>query len=117
MTDQPLQPGTETVGWRTRILPGFEDEYTRIHARIPDAVATALRSAGVVDWRIWRDGRTLFHVIETTHGRDEMGRRMALLGPIDPEWDALIATMLDSSEEAGALLPLVWGMDAAGQFS
>jgi L-rhamnose mutarotase len=117
LTSQPHHAGTEIVGWRTRILPGFEAEYTRIHSRIPDAVATALRTAGVVEWRIWRDGCTLFHTIETTQGRDEMGRRMAALGPIDPAWDALIATMLDDSDNAGALLPLVWGMDLTDQFS
>ena len=110
-------PTTEIVGWRTRILPGFEEEYARVHSRIPDAVAAALRTAGVLEWRIWRDGRTLFHVIETTHGRNAMGARMAELGPIDPAWDELIATMLDASDDAGALLPLVWGMDAGEQFT
>jgi L-rhamnose mutarotase len=107
----------QTVGWRTRLLPGAEEAYTRVHSRLPEAVASALRSAGVVEWRIWRDGETLFHVIETTHGREEMARRMAELGPIDPEWDALISTLVDPSEESSALLPLVWGMDGATQFS
>jgi L-rhamnose mutarotase len=115
MHEQPIRH--EIVGWRTRLRPGAEDEYTRVHSRIPDAVASALRTAGVVQWRIWRDGTTLFHVIETTHGREEMGRRMAELGPIDPDWDALIATMLDPAEDAADLLPLVWGMDGATQFS
>jgi L-rhamnose mutarotase len=108
-------PTHEIVGWRTRLLPGAEDDYSRIHRRIPEPVAAALRDAGVVEWRIWRDGTTLFHTIETTHGRDEMGRRMAALGPIDPEWDARIAAMLDPEEGASALIPLVWGMDAESQ--
>lgn len=107
----------EIVGWRTRLLPGSEEAYMRTHSRIPDAVAEALRAAGVVDWRIWRDGLTLFHVIETRDGRDAMGERMAAIGPIDPDWDELIATMVDQAEDSGALLPLVWGMDDGGQFS
>lgn len=90
--------------------------YTRTHRRIPEPVAAALRAVGVVDWRIWRDGLTLFHVIETTDGQDAMGARMAEFGPIDPAWDALIATMLDASAEAQAAPELVWGMDGGAQF-
>ncbi|WP_431279568.1 L-rhamnose mutarotase [Leifsonia poae] len=116
-----LVPGkptrTEIVGWRTRLLPGAEELYSRVHSRLADPIASALRSAGVVQWRIWRDGQTLFHMIETTRGRDEMGRKMAALGPIDPDWDALIATLIDPSEDASALLPLVWGMDGTTQMS
>jgi L-rhamnose mutarotase len=107
----------EVVAWRTRLLPGSEQAYSQLHSRIPDAVADGLRSAGVVDWRIWRDGLTLFHVIQTRDGREAMGERMAALGPIDPEWDALIATMVDASEGSSALLPLVWGIDGESQFS
>jgi L-rhamnose mutarotase len=106
----------ETIGWRTRLLPGTEDEYARVHRRIPEPVAAALRSAGVVQWRIWRDGLTLFHVIETTDGMDEMGRRMSRLGPVDPDWDELIATMVDAAEGTQVALPLIWGMDGQAQF-
>jgi len=109
-------PAPQIVGYRTRLVPGAEEAYTRIHRRIPEAVAAALREAGVIQWRIWRDGSTLFHVIETTRGRDEMGRRMSSLGPIDPEWDALIATLVDGSAEASTVLSLVWGMDTTTQF-
>jgi L-rhamnose mutarotase len=108
-------PGPETIAWRTRLTPGSEEAYSRIHARVPDAIADALRQAGVIEWRIWRDGTTLLHVITTRDGRDAMGERMDALGPIDPTWDALIATMIDAAEESRALLPLVWGMDASGQ--
>jgi L-rhamnose mutarotase len=106
----------ETIGWRTRLRPGTEQEYTRVHRRIPEPVAAALRSAGVVQWRIWRDGLTLFHVIETTDGIDEMGRRMSAIGPVDPDWDELIATMVDAAEGTQAALPLIWGMDGQEQF-
>ena len=106
----------QTVGRRTRLLPGKEDEYTRVHRRLPEPVAAALRSAGVVQWRIWRDGLDLFHMIETTHGIEEMGRRMSLLGAVDPDWDDLIATMVDPAEGTQADLPLVWGMDEQRQF-
>jgi L-rhamnose mutarotase len=106
----------EIVGRRTRLRPGTEEAYTRVHRRIPEPVAAALRAAGVVRWQIWRDGLTLFHQIETVHGIEEMGRRMSLLGPVDPAWDELIATMVDSAEDSQAQLPLVWGMDEQQQF-
>lgn len=115
MPRAPLS-GPEIVGRRTRLLPGKEQEYDRVHARIPEPVAAALRTAGVVGWRIWRDGLTVFHVIETTHGLAEMGRRMSRIGPIDPAWDELIATLVDQAEESQADLPLVWGMDGRRQF-
>jgi L-rhamnose mutarotase len=107
----------ETIAWRTRLVPGAQESYSRIHSRIPEPIAAALRDAGVIEWRIWRDGLTLFHLITTTDGRDAMGRRMDALGPIDPQWDALIATMVDAVDGSSALLPLVWGMDAGHQFS
>ncbi|MFC1433956.1 L-rhamnose mutarotase [Streptacidiphilus sp. N1-3] len=113
----PLPVPHETVGRRTRLRPGTEEEYSHVHRRIPDPVAAALRSAGVVQWRIWRDGLSLFHLIETTHGIAEMGRRMSLLGAVDPDWDELIATLVDPAEETQADLPLVWGMDQQRQFS
>lgn len=95
---EPRPAPHQTIGWRTRLLPGAEEDYARIHRRIPEPVAAALRSAGVVQWRIWRDGLTLFHVIETTQGMQEMGRRMSRLGPVDPDWDELIAAMLDAAD-------------------
>ena len=107
----------EIAAWRTRLRPGQEEAYSRVHRNIPEAVATALRRSGVISWRIWRDGPTLFHVIETRDGRDAMGERMAALGPIDPEWDARIATMLDDREGSSVMPTLVWGMDESRQFT
>ena len=115
-TTGPQAVHHEIVGRRTRLRPGTEEAYTRVHRRIPEPVAAALRSAGVVRWRIWRDGLALFHMIETTHGMEEMGRRMSLLGAVDPDWDDLIATLVDPAEGTQADLPLVWGMDEQQQF-
>ena len=105
----------ELVGYRTRLTPGQLERYTETHSRIPERIAEALRGAGVIAWNIWADGETLFHTILTTHGRDAMGEAMAALGPLDPEWDALIATMVDDSPAASAVLPLVWHLDGSTQ--
>ncbi|MDN4614554.1 L-rhamnose mutarotase [Leifsonia sp. F6_8S_P_1B] len=99
---------THIDGYRTRLRPGQAERYRRVHARIPEPVAAALRASGLVSWRIWVDGETLFHAIETTDGRAEMLRRMAALGPIDPEWDALIGTLVNDAPDASRPLPLVW---------
>ncbi|HEX4443320.1 MAG TPA: L-rhamnose mutarotase [Galbitalea sp.] len=117
MSPQRKSDRHEIVAWRTRLRPGHEAKYSHTHRSIPEAVATALRSAGVISWRIWRDGLTLFHVIETRDGRDAMGQRMAALGPIDPEWDELIASMLDHGDGSSMMPTLVWGMDESGQFT
>ncbi|QKW17739.1 L-rhamnose mutarotase [Kitasatospora sp. NA04385] len=109
--------GTHVTGRRTRLRPGLEARYETVHARIPEPVFEALRACGVVSWRIWRDGRSLFHCIETERGYDAMVERIVALGPIDPEWDATIAALLEQDEEADALLPAVWTMDRTRQYA
>ncbi|MDO5661699.1 MAG: L-rhamnose mutarotase [Brachybacterium sp.] len=54
----------DTIALHTRIAEGCEQDYDREHRRIPDDLDTALRRAGVHSWRIWRDGRDLFHLVE-----------------------------------------------------
>ena len=104
------------TGRRTRLLPGREANYRVIHSRIPEAVALALRDAGVVSWRIWEDGLSLFHAIETREGYPAMVEKIESLGPIDTEWDAVIVSLLDSTSGNDVMLPLVWGMDSGTQW-
>jgi L-rhamnose mutarotase len=106
----------EVTGLRTRLLPGMAERYCRVHSQIPDAIADALRECGVVRWHIWRDGDVLFHTIETTDGLAAMEERMDAYGPIDPEWNALIDTLVDRSESATSILEPVWTMTRSGQF-
>lgn len=108
---------TTVTGRRTTLREGREDDYARIHAAIPARVEAALRACGVVSWRIWRDGRLLFHAVETTEGYDTMVGAITALGPIDADWDLLIASLLDSEPGADVILPSVWSMDATGQTS
>lgn len=84
-----------------------------MHARIPPALADALRTSGLVSWRIWIDGETLFHAIETRHGKDAMVAAMNARGPVDPAWDALIGTLVDDADGSARDLDLVWSLDAA----
>ena len=43
------------IALHTRLKPGREDDYDRIHAVIPQEFDAALRAAGVASWQIWRD--------------------------------------------------------------
>ena len=105
----------ETVveGYRTRLRAGAAEDYRRVHARIPARLHAALAECGMVNWRIWIDGDTLFHLIETRDGRERMIARMNARPPVDPEWDAVISTLVDDAPDSAACLALVW--EAAGQ--
>lgn len=105
----------EVIGYRTRLQPGSAAAYRAVHATIPEPVAAALRASGVVTWRIWLDGETVFHQIETRDGQDAMLARMAHLGTIDPEWDALIATLVNTDPSEQQVLVPVWTLHPDGQ--
>lgn len=95
-------------GFRTRLRPGAATEYRRVHATIPVPLAAALASCGLLSWRIWIDGDTLFHAIETRDGRAVMVERMSQLPPVDSTWDALIDALVDPSPESASALDAVW---------
>ena len=103
------------TGRRTVIRPGREAEYEAVHAAVPQAVLEGLRAAGVVRWTIWRDGRTLFHAIDTVAGYPALLVALHEIGPIDRAWDAVVADLLDQEPGSDVLLPAVWTMDGSGQ--
>ncbi|WP_062214457.1 L-rhamnose mutarotase [Streptomyces sp. NBRC 109706] len=102
----------QRVAVHTRLKPGREEEYDRVHATIPPELATRLRAAGVRSWRIWRSGRELFHEIEVT---DYRAMRHALADdPVNLAWQARMADLLEveddySGEDDG--LPMVWSLE------
>jgi L-rhamnose mutarotase len=53
----------EMIALYTRLKTGQEQSYERFHRVVPDDIAADLRARGVHDWRIWRRGRDLFHLI------------------------------------------------------
>jgi L-rhamnose mutarotase len=101
----------ETVALHTVLKPGKETDYDRIHATIPPELDAALRAAGVHQWRIWRDGRDLFHVVECD---DYQGMRAALRDhPANVPWQAQMDELLEVADDYSGRdsgLGLVWSL-------
>lgn len=99
----------EQIALHTRLKPGREADYDRIHATIPSELDAALREAGVHQWRIWRDGLDLFHLVEV---EDYQAMRRALREhPANVVWQERMAELLElpdsySGDDRG--LALVW---------
>lgn len=89
----------ERIALHTRIAAGHEEDYDREHARIPDALDTALRAAGVHSWRIWRDGRDIFHVLEVEDYRAM--RRTLAEDPANQAWQEHINRFLEVVDDYG----------------
>ncbi len=99
----------ETIALHTRLKPGAEQDYADAHAAIPAELVAALKEAGVGNWRIWRSGQDLFHLVEVA---DYQAMRRALADhPANVPWQARMAELLDvqddySGNDSG--IPLVW---------
>lgn len=99
----------ETIALHTQLKPGAEQDYAEAHAGIPAELVAALKDAGVRNWRIWRSGLDLFHVLDV---EDYQSMRHALAEhPANVPWQARMAEMLAveddySGDDSG--IPLVW---------
>lgn len=97
----------------TRLKAGAAEAYDELHARVPDDLAAALRDAGVRDWRIWRDGLDVFHLVDV----EDYVRMRALLRdhPANVAWQARVTPLQSlpddySGEDDG--LTSVWSLAA-----
>ena len=99
----------QRIALHTRLAPGKEDEYGKVHAVIPPDLDAALREAGVHSWRIWRDGRDLFHVVEV---EDYQQMRHFLRDhPANLPWQARMSELLEVEDDysgGDTGLHLVW---------
>ncbi|OQO89428.1 L-rhamnose mutarotase [Saccharomonospora piscinae] len=99
------------IALHTVLDHGREADYEAVHETIPADVAAALADNGVRDWRIWRDGRHLFHLIDVA---DYHAMRDALRDhPANVRWQATVAPLHAkaddySGEDDG--IPLVWSL-------
>lgn len=103
----------ETIALHTRLAPGKEADYDRIHAVIPPELDAALRAAGVLDWRIWRSGLDLFHVVDC---EDYAAMRAFLREhPANVPWQARMGELLDVPDDysgGDSGIPQVWQLPA-----
>lgn len=99
----------EVVALHTRLLSEAIEEYERLHAVIPAELDAALRDAGVRSWRIWRDGRDLFHVVEVEdyqRMRDQLRDH-----PANIEWQSRVVPLHEIPDDYSGTdggLSLVW---------
>ncbi|WP_284755769.1 L-rhamnose mutarotase [Arthrobacter sp. efr-133-R2A-120] len=102
----------ETIALHTRLKPGAEQDYADAHAGIPAELVAALKEAGVGNWRIWRSGQDLFHLVEVA---DYRAMRRALADhPANVPWQARMAELLEvqddySGNDSG--IELVWELE------
>ncbi len=99
------------IALHTVLKPGEEGAYDAVHVAIPDPVARTLRAAGVRDWRIWRDGRHVFHLVEVEV--EDYARLRAALRD-DPDsiaWQNTLGPLLDQPDPCPGVdsgLALLW---------
>jgi L-rhamnose mutarotase len=110
MTDrEPSKGAMPRIALHTRLKPDCEREYEQIHAVIPDELDAALRQAGVTSWRIWRDGRDLFHIVECADYRAM--REHLREHPANVAWQARMGELLEVGDDYSGTdggLSLVW---------
>jgi L-rhamnose mutarotase len=103
----------QVIALHTRLKAGSEADYERVHEVIPPDLDVALRAAGVHDWRIWRDGQDLFHLV-TVEDYQAMRHELAS-HPANVAWQATVGPLHDvpddySGDDQG--IKLVWALPA-----
>lgn len=87
----------ESIALHTRLKSGAEVAYAEAHANIPPELVAALKVAGVHNWRIWRSGQDLFHVVDVD---DYQAMRRALADhPANVPWQARMAELLEVQDD------------------
>ena len=99
------------IALHTVLKRGHETDYDAVHRSIPAELATALIENGVSDWRIWRDGQHVFHLVDV---RDYRAMRAGLRDlPANVAWQERIAPLFDVADDYAGDddgLPLVWSL-------
>lgn len=76
---------------------GQEEAYEAAHERIPHDLYEALSRVGVRDWAIWRDGRTLLHLVDVD---DYAAVEEGLADdPVNDRWQAEMAEFVERFDE------------------
>jgi L-rhamnose mutarotase len=99
------------IALHTVLKPGRETDYDAVHRTIPAELATALVDNGVSDWRIWRDGQHVFHLVDVD---DYQAMRAGLRDlPVNVAWQEQIAALFEVADDYAGEddgLPFVWSL-------
>jgi L-rhamnose mutarotase len=78
-----------------RLRPEVEEEYKRIHVKIWDEIADAIRAAGITNYSIYHKDGWLFAYFEYVGPEDEFDARMEALAkaPRMEEWWGITKAM------------------------
>ncbi|WP_369054812.1 L-rhamnose mutarotase [Kineococcus terrestris] len=97
----------------TRLHADAVEAYDALHAAVPDDLVEALTTAGVRDWRIWRSGRDVFHLVDVD---DYAAMREALREhPANVAWQARVTPLQSTPDDYSGDddgLPAVWSLAA-----
>ncbi|MCQ8827832.1 L-rhamnose mutarotase [Streptomyces malaysiensis] len=87
------------VALHSVLKEGQESGYEQAHATVPEDLPAALRRAGITDWRIWRSGGHLFHLVDC----EDFAAAMAALDedPANQRWQEFIGAYVDHFEDTG----------------
>ena len=107
-----------TIALHSTIRAGAIEDYRARHAQVPDELRALFDRAGIRDWRIWRSGDRLFHVVEC----EDFEQSMDVVDP-DPaneRWQADIGRFVDQffgPDGAPGFEPLeeVWSLEEQRQ--
>jgi L-rhamnose mutarotase len=99
------------IALHTRLRPDSVAEYESVHRSIPADLLAALHAAGVRNWRIWRDGTHLFHLVDV---EDYAGMRHVLRDhPANVAWQARMRPLHETPDDYSGAdngLPLLWSL-------
>ena len=84
---------TQRSAFVLRVRPDRIDEYLEAHQNVWPEMLEALRSAGIRNYSIFRDGNQMFGYFEADD-LDAAGRRLADQ-PINSQWQDAMAELLD----------------------
>lgn len=93
----------------TRLHADAIEAYDTLHAEVPADLLQALADAGVRDWRIWRDGRDVFHWLDV---EDYQAMRAHLSEhPANIAWQSRVSPLQSTPDDYSGNdegLPFVW---------
>ncbi len=87
----------ETIALHTRLKAGSEKAYDAVHQEIPAELDRRLREVGVANWRIWRDGQDVFHLVTC----EDYQRMRAELehDPVNVAWQELLEPLFEVADD------------------